>query len=145
MLAARAKKRAKIFRFRAAKARVREKSLSIFLLFLIVKLVVNLFCCFVCFFLSLTHMQKKAAHSTRLHAAFVAANSLIFFILRPFVGGGKIEHAICSECHRGVYFFQSFFKSSTKVQIFSEICKFLAHKKFKSVNFFLDNDKITRF
>ena len=32
-LAARAKKRAKIFRFRATKARVREKSLSIFLLF----------------------------------------------------------------------------------------------------------------
>ncbi len=34
---------------------------------------------------------KKAAHSTRLHAAFVATNSLIFCMLRPFVIGGGVK------------------------------------------------------
>ena len=42
------------------------------------------------------YVQKKAAHSMRLCAAFVAANLLIFFTFRPFVwGGGKfIYHVV---------------------------------------------------
>jgi len=58
---------------------------------------------------------KKAAHSTKLCAAYMTANLLMFFTFRPFaMGGGKIEHYIIfAFIHLRIwlilYQFQTFF------------------------------------
>ena len=65
------------------------------------------------------YVQKKAAHSMRLCAAFVAANLLIFFTFRPFVWGGVNLNALFVVSNMEAIFS----KSGAKVRIFFDICK----------------------
>ena len=70
----------------------------------------------------------------------MAANSLIFFMLRPFVGGGvKLNILFAVSVIEGIFFpifFVTFLFSGAKVQKNYEIRKFLVQKSYAGVLFF---------